>query len=1101
MGDRCVYQRGKKKGIKILYDISNEYCLWCKLDKSYYNFHEDLYIGFTYIPPAESSREKRLNTDHFRNLIDKYTEIESEHIILIGDFNARTKDYDDRIAEIDNQVFELESPILKQSKQIMRRNNQDKKANKYGRKLIDLCMATNSYIVNGRALGDVQGKVTCYQPGGTSTVDYAIVNETLLDYVETFMVSPPSISDHCSINLSLKVPKDNQRKTKNGSLKDPEPQVRWNDKTREIFLNLIEQPTTKNIIQEIDTILDSDENSCIDNAVSQLNDLYTLKGKLGRRKPGKKHRNKETKKWYDHTCFEMSKRLKLLGKLCSDNPKNPYLNGRMVTTRKEYRKLIKLKKSQWKDSMIKRLEEIEETNPKEYWNIVKELRNKRTDSSINDPEEFEQFFKKLFSKTEDSTEVNKKREVITKEVESILNTENNLVTEKDYTLKEITAAIAKLKNNKSGPVPAEMLKVSPPYIITTLLKLINKIKNKCYFPRIWANGITSLLHKDGDEDDPNNYRAITVASALAKVLTIMINERLMEKLENEKIITPNQIGFKKKARPADHLFVLKNIFQNYTNKGKKVYTCFVDFQKAYDNVWRTGMYYKLIKYGINIKTIKLIKDMYDKTSQTLKMNKKITEAFSTYKGVRQGCVMSPRLFNLFINDLPDIFDAECRPVKLGKSELSCLMFADDIVMMSESKEGLQTCLNKLEAYTKEWGMTVNKKKTKVMIIQTTGKMPTVDIKYEGQNLEQVSQYKYLGTIVSRTGNFKLNEIYLKGKGLRARYAITKSIGLNCKASTMIRIFQRMVEPILLYNCEVALACIPRPWTLEVFKEKMWKDREVDKVQKGFLRQILGINKKTTNMGILAETGKYPLSVNIYIQMMKYWVRLLTTDSSLLQEAHMDNMERYKEGHTSWIQTIIYLLKVTQSEPINIVEISQAKNSFIKLFSDKIRKLYVNHWMDEAATKKEGKLKFYLDLKKNFQYEKYLDMIPRDERKALTRLRLSSHSLPIEKMRYQKIARPERKCGLCQTNEPGDEWHYLTCCKNQKIEFTRSQFVDTVKNLQPQLVNFKIEDLMKYCLSMCDSSIQKQTADFINTLFCAYTDEDEANKTCETCCLM
>ena len=179
-------------------------------------------------------------------------------------------------------------------------------------------------------------------------------------------------------------------------------------------------------------------------------------------------------------------------------------------------------------------------------------------------------------------------------------------------------------------------------------------------------------------------------------------------------------------------------------------------------------------------------------------------------------------------------------------------------------------------------MTVNKKKTKVMVVQSTGKMPIIDMKFDAQSLEVVDRYKYLGTIISRTGNFKLNEIYLKGKGLRARYAITKSIGRNCKVSTLLRIFQRMVEPILLYNCEIALACIPKEWTIDKFKEKMWEGKEVDKVLKGFLRQILGINKKTTNMDILAETGKFPLSVNIYIQMMKYWVRLLTTDSLLLR---------------------------------------------------------------------------------------------------------------------------------------------------------------------------------------------------------------------------
>ena len=111
---------------------------------------------------------------------------------------------------------------------------------------------------------------------------------------------------------------------------------------------------------------------------------------------------------------------------------------------------------------------------------------------------------------------------------------------------------------------------------------------------------------------------------------------------------------------------------------------------------------------------------------------------------------------------------------------------------------------------------------------------------------------------------KLNHAYLKNKGLKALYAITRNIRLDCKASTMMKLFQKMVEPILLYNCEVAQACIPNAWNEEKFKIKMWEDREIDKVTKGLIRQILGIIKKTTNMGIRAEQGKYPLSLNLYI---------------------------------------------------------------------------------------------------------------------------------------------------------------------------------------------------------------------------------------------
>ena len=716
---------------------------------------------------------------------------------------------------------------------------------------------------------------------------------------------------------------------------------------------------------------------------------------------------------------------------------------------------------------------------------------------IDKPEEFEQFFKRLFAIEEPNTKTRRQEEIETL-VEETLN--RNFTAGQDYSMEELTTGIKKLKSNRSSLlVPAEMLKESPDFILDTLLKICNKIKNDCFFPYEWAKGITTLLHKDGEEDDPNNYRAITVADALAKVMTIMMNERLSRKIEEEQIIPYQQIAFKKKARPADHLFVLKNVFEKYLSSGKKIYTCFVDFQKAYDSVWRVGLYYKLIKCGVDISTVKLIKDMYDKTSQIIRMNGKVTKPLRTYKGVRQGCILSPRLFNIFLRDLPDIFDKNCHPVKVGKMDVSCLMFADDIVILSETQEGLQNCLKKLESFTNEWDMTVNKKKTKIMIIQNTGKKPTANFTYEGQVLEVVEKYKYLGTIVSRTGNFNQNHTYLRAKGLKARYAITRSIGLECKASTLLKLFQKMVEPILLYNCEIAQAGIPTSWNEEKFMKKMWEDREIDKVTKGYMRQILGVHKKTTITGLRAELGKYPLSLKIYIQMVKYWTRLLSTENILLQEAHIDNINRMERSKPCWIKTVMFILKTCGYHQLDINDILGKENTFHKEISKKLTELYQANWKTETQNMASGKMAFYTQVKKNFQFETYLDQIPRHERKAITKLRLSCHSLPIERMRYQKIQRNERICTVCKENEVGDEWHYLMRCKQQNINDRRKEFIQGVKTIQPQLECFSTQDLMIYTLSMKDKLIQSMAANFVKDLLQTYSELLEKEE--GTCSIM
>ena len=269
--------------------------------------------------------------------------------------------------------------------------------------------------------------------------------------------------------------------------------------------------------------------------------------------------------------------------------------------------------------------------------------------------------------------------------------------------------------------------------------------------------------------------------------------------------------------------------------------------------------------------IKLIKNMYEKTGISLKMNNIISRSLNIERGVRQGCILSPRLFNLFINDIPDIFDDSCSPVVLDKKRVNCLMFADDLVILSETPEGLQNCLNKLEDYIKKWKLEINLKKTKIMIFQNPGKRPEAVFYLGGKQVEIVHNYKYLGTIITDTGNFKANEVNLKKKGLRASYIILKNIGMFSKPSTSIKIFEKIVEPILTYNAEVAMAYFPLTWDKDKFTEKMWDTGiETNKVILSFLRQILGVQKKTCNIAILSETGKYPMSIKIFNAVIKYW---------------------------------------------------------------------------------------------------------------------------------------------------------------------------------------------------------------------------------------
>ena len=537
----------------------------------------------------------------------------------------------------------------------------------------------------------------------------------------------------------------------------------------------------------------------------------------------------------------------------------------------------------------------------------------------------------------------------------------------DFTMEELLKAIKHLKNNKAaGPdrIPAEILKACPKPVLEIILKLMNKIKNSSQYPNAWALGITSLLFKEGNDEDPNNYRAITVCDAISKILAIMLNDRLEVWSNDNDKVKVEQIGFQKFSRPSDHLFVLRSLIDAHKNQGKKLYACFVDFRKAFDTVWRTGLIYKLIQYKMNITYIKLIKNMYEKTGISLKMNSIISRPVSVGRGVRQGCILSPRLFNLFINDIPDIFDASCCPVGLDKKRVNCLMFADDLVILSESPAGLQNCLNKLESYIKKWKLEVNLKKTKIMIFQNPGKRPEAVFYLGDKQVEVSHSYKYLGTIITDTGNFKANEVNLKKKGLRASYIILKNIGMFSKPSTSIHIFEKIVEPILTYNSEVAMAYFPLSWDQDKFTENMWDiGIEPNKVILSFLRQILGVHKKTSNIAILSETGKYPISIKIFNAIIKYWLRLHASNNTLLSEALTLNVKQSQKNRQNWTRMVMYLLSITKNTQ-KPSKNPKENNKILSNFKIKIKQCFEQWWQIKRIN--TGKLDFFFIYKKSIQ---------------------------------------------------------------------------------------------------------------------------------------
>ena len=197
----------------------------------------------------------------------------------------------------------------------------------------------------------------------------------------------------------------------------------------------------------------------------------------------------------------------------------------------------------------------------------------------------------------------------------------------------------------------------------------------------------------------------------------------------------------------------------------------------------------------------IIKNMYSKVSLQVDVGVGLTKTFNSHIGVRQGDNLSPTLFNIFVNDIPDIFDGQCDSVHLTGRYINCLLYADDLVLLSETSNGLQRAMSKLQDYCDKWGLTVNALKTKALVINPRGK-GSPNLYLDGNTVEVVDKVTYLGLVLDKDANFKSCLKSMYQKGLKVFFKLKKMLSPLPSIDTCLHLFEHMIKPVLLYGSEL-----------------------------------------------------------------------------------------------------------------------------------------------------------------------------------------------------------------------------------------------------------------------------------------------------------
>ena len=591
------------------------------------------------------------------------------------------------------------------------------------------------------------------------------------------------------------------------------------------------------------------------------------------------------------------------------------------------------------------------------------------------------------------------------------------------TTEEILHCINKLKLKKASGtdgIPGEFVKLARDKLTGPLQGIFNFLFNKGEWPEIWAEGIINPIHKKGSQNVEDNYRKVTVMPALGRVFESILNSRLTYRNVVLDLDDKLQFGFKQDARTSDNIFILNSLIQRQNLKKKPLYVCFVDFTKAFDYINRSALYYKLIMRGIHGKLLNIIINMYDKAKCKVKWKGLVGEDIDSEFGVLQGGILSPKLFTEFLTDLHNYLREECG-VLMSNMIISYILFADDLILCSETPEGLQKLIDRLFKYCSKWHLILSLAKTKVMVFNSK-KIIQLRFIFNNQEIEVVKEYKYVGTIFSSNTQdaFRKNSPHLIEKARKAvfglNYHIKNSVG-HLPPDLAIKMFDKQIRPILDYASEVCY---------------MGKQNyDFEKVHLGYLKFLLKVKPSSCSSAIYAECGRFPLFLKQRIQALKYWKRLIESDTTTaIRNAYNSTYESFKLGQENWCTYIKEIL--CETDMIEAWDEQCISNTQIKIISNKLHENSVMETLNNIFdSEKFPKLRTYKKFKTDFRLETYLITLEnRHHQVALTKFRISSHNLRIETGRYEnnpKLKPHERFCIFCDMNAVENEIHFLLEC--------------------------------------------------------------------------
>ena len=416
-------------------------------------------------------------------------------------------------------------------------------------------------------------------------------------------------------------------------------------------------------------------------------------------------------------------------------------------------------------------------------------------------DKFAKYFEKVCSP------LNEERNNVIKSKYSELRSQYNGTPINDKQWFDVELVSKLIGNMANGKAPGldelsiEHIKYSHPIVVCILAKLFNLFLTYSHIPPGFGRSYTVPIPKCDSRAralSASDFRGISISPVISKLFETAI----LDKFSMYFVTSDHQFGFKKKVSCRHAIFCVRNVIESFVNNGSTVNVCTIDLSKAFDRMNHHALFIKLMERKLPVELLTIMETWFSISTSCVKWNSTYSDFFTLLAGVRQGGVLSPYLFAVFLDDMV---------YKVMRTNLGCylssicagiFLYADDILLLAPTVAGLERLLHVCEHELEQLDMSINVSKTSCIRFGPRFNVQCAElISLHGDVLIWANQCRYLGVYFSTGRTLKCSFSNAKSRFYRAFNTLFSKIGRNASEETVLELIRAKCLPVLLYATE------------------------------------------------------------------------------------------------------------------------------------------------------------------------------------------------------------------------------------------------------------------------------------------------------------